>query len=508
MFKYFKSIAILILISNSLFARLPGDTDPDFRLFRGYVYAYVVDEGGNGVSGAVIMANMNIGFGTMEQGENVIEFGTTGPTGSVYITLDILVPFSWGSPTGHYIEAMVTSGPNCASVTSSSGVSSSTSYIIWPEFTVIQDCDMDGISDELEMQIAEKFKPILHKHSYDLQADLADFEISITGSGGTSITAINTNGGESFSSTIYSVNNLHIISGYNIDSYANTQSPKKWKLNFPNNDTFRHNGAPVGQRPVYYHVYKDDNYYYVQYWLYYNMNDLRSYNQTANNTWHEGDWEHVSIKLLRSSDGNYTPQKVNFYNHYGGRTRQASQAWWSSKSNLTYTSIQQGYDANHTHLHVWVSANSHALYNRYDSVYRASVHVFGIETEDYRDNVDYSPTGYDLYFEYDLLEKMGELYSNYDISSTHGNTYYPHYYILGGKPWLAFVGRLGGFWSNAVAETISPKMPTFRLGQEWYDFTSNLSGFGNSEPFISGSFDIVNISYTSDLPAGDDIYVE
>ncbi len=51
-------------------------------------------------------------------------------------------------------------------------------------------------------------------------------------------------------------------------------------------------------------------------------------------------------------------------------------------------------------------------------------------------------------------------------------------------------------------------MPTFRLGQEWKNFTSDLSGFGNSEPFISGSFDIVNISYTSDLPDGDEIDVE
>jgi len=28
--------------------------------------------------------------------------------------------------------------------------------------------------------------------------------------------------------------------------------------------------------------------------------------------------------------------------------------------------------------------------------------------EDYIDNVDYSSSGYDLYFEYDQLEKMGE----------------------------------------------------------------------------------------------------
>ena len=36
------------------------------------------------------------------------------------------------------------------------------------------DNDEDGIPDNFELQLAEKFKPVLHKHSFDFQEDLSD----------------------------------------------------------------------------------------------------------------------------------------------------------------------------------------------------------------------------------------------------------------------------------------------------------------------------------------------
>ncbi len=155
----------IALIQSILFARLPGDTDPYTRLFRGYIQARVYDAEGNGVSGVRIMANMNIGFGIEERGESAIKFGTTDSRGYVRIVLDIRAPRYWGSPSGHYIEAILTSGPNCTSEISNSEVSSSSSYSIWPVFSVIQDCDGNGINDEFEIQLAKKYSPQINFHN-------------------------------------------------------------------------------------------------------------------------------------------------------------------------------------------------------------------------------------------------------------------------------------------------------------------------------------------------------
>ena len=46
-----------------------------------------------------------------------------------------------------------------------------------------------------------------------------------------------------------------------------------------------------------------------------------------------------------------------------------------------------------------------------------------------------------MHFEYDKLEKMGELATK---SVTHDGISFPnHYYIKGGKQWLAYTGRVG-----------------------------------------------------------------
>ena len=229
-----------------------------------------------------------------------------------------------------------------------------------------------------------------------------------------------------------------------------------------------HSGAPVGNRPLYYHVYKSGNYYYLQYWYYFTMNDLRYDGQTKKKTWHESDWEHVAIKLQKSGD-NFTPVAVNFYIHTGGQTLSPDNCWWSSSNATTYSGIQKGYDENHTHLHIWLSKNAHASYNRYEPVYQYKLNwqYSGTEViEDYIDNVDYSPSGYDEYFPYDFLEKLGEV-DRGDLVTPRGNSKY----------WIAFEGRFGTYWTITIpfygpVGTPSPGPLTMNgENHEYYAFT-------------------------------------
>jgi len=43
------------------------------------------------------------------------------------------------------------------------------------------DLDGDGVSDDVEKQLAEKFAPVLHKHPLDRQEGLADFNEVLSG---------------------------------------------------------------------------------------------------------------------------------------------------------------------------------------------------------------------------------------------------------------------------------------------------------------------------------------
>src|SRR4029434_6981345 len=97
-----------------------------------------------------------------------------------------------------------------------------------------------------------------------------------------------------------------------------------------------------------------------------------------NHTWHEADWEHVTLRLVQQGS-TWVPDQINFYQHNGGHTRTPQQTWWSATNARSYGGIRQGYDATHTHLHLWIAADSHATYNRYDSVYHIEVsNLFGL----------------------------------------------------------------------------------------------------------------------------------
>ncbi|MCG8604635.1 hypothetical protein MJD09_06485, partial [bacterium] len=283
------------------------------------------------------------------------------------------------------------------STISSENTSTTTATTLYPVFHLgppIVDNDGDSVDDGLELQLAEKFKPVLHKHSWEKQQGLSNMDWLLTGKA--TLKAYNIAGSEVYNSTIADPSQIHVYQGSaDRDSFGSGDLWTFWKFNI--HDAYRYQGAPIGQRPVYYHVYKEDDYYYVQYWFFFNMNDLQD--QTVNGTWHEGDFEHVSIKVNSALD----PVAVNFYRHEGGRTFSPSECWWSSSDNPTYSGIAQGYTSSRTHLHIWIAANAHATYNRYSRVWRVSAAAamvdfcLSLDDEYYTDNVDFDPSGYDLY---------------------------------------------------------------------------------------------------------------
>ncbi len=340
-----------------------------------------------------------------------------------------------------------------------------------------------------------------------------------------SLSAYNTLGQKIYDSGINSPQELHVYLGSaDRDSHGIDDQYTFWLLDI--DDTYRYLSAPSGQRPLYYHVYEDPRYYYVQYWYFFNMNDISS--QTANNSWHEGDFEHVSIKINKIFEPTLEPVSVNFYRHEGGRTIPASDCWWSSSNSLSYSGIQQGYDPSHTHLHIWIAANAHASYNRYDKVYRITTQspvdpCPSLDNEDYKDNVDYDPTGYDLYFEYDFLDKLGE-FSESPLQQASNGGYYPYahnYYWFehyeptkSSKVWLTYAGRIGNYWGEGCLgigyqNSPSPAMPVYGTdSHEWLTFTqaTGTHGFGNlqeDKTFFGIEFVDVQITFVPDDPDGD-----
>ena len=345
---------------------------------------------------------------------------------------------------------------------------------IWPEFVVVYDLDDDLIDDDLELQIAEKFKPILHKHSYDLQAGLQNFD-NLLADGSFTLKVYNDNGQELHSEQIIGgQNSLHKWSLWHWDTYgAGSQSNEVYNLDLI--DSKRYSSAPIGQRPVYYHVYKDATYHYVQYWYYMGMNDITE--QATG--WHESDWEHVSIRLTQNG-GVFSADKVNFYRHEGGNTVSANSCWWSGSNTLTYSGIQQGYDENHTNLHVWIAANGHASYNRYSKLYKSefSINPLG-PLQTYKDRLDYDPSGYDLYFPYDILIKLGEVSKQSLVECPDsGYSLEFHSYPLGSgsKHWLAYRGRTG--WFSHTGSPFMPAKESANPSHEWTFFTDS-PNFGN-----------------------------
>lgn len=132
------------------------------------------------------------------------------------------------------------------------------------------------------------------------------------------------------------------------------------------------------------------------------------------------------------------------------------------------------------------------------------------DNEHFQDNVDYDPAGNDLYFEYDYLEKLGEIKSTVNA---HGVEWLVHFEATpSSKIWLPFIGRFGYHWASTcnVANTqhhFSPQSPAHGgISHEYYDFTiSYVQGFGNTVELSWAAELFVDVfnSWNWDLPDGD-----
>lgn len=505
---YYSRLFILFCITgNLIYGRLPGDSnDPSTRLYRGYAYGRVLDTENKPVKHARISVNLNLFFNYEEPTPRKVNVavGYTNQYGYFNITVDVNVPNRWGSPKAHYMDAIVTGGPECYTVDHSEGSKSLTSFFIRPIFNIIVDCDGNGVDDDIEWQIVEKFKPVFHKHSYDLQEGFSNFDDLLNNNYDEIQLKWTTLNGSGSGSTYLSKPDIHYwdkkssITTYDSFGYKIGEIVS-WEFDIPNR--LRHKGAEIGRRPLYYHIYKEDKFIYLQYWVFFNMNDLRSYNQSpGKNTWHEGDWEHVTIRLIRNND-EFEPDKINFYSHYGGYTRDAADCWWSNSNLNTYSRIKQGWDNNNNNLHIWVAANSHGMYNRFDRVFKIDTPT----NNDVVDNVDYDPSGNNLYFTYDRLEKLGDITAENNIMK-HSKVWSTHFKTKNKtKPWLGFAGRVGDSWVSTIflkgvgVSHPAALMPPFRRG--WKSFEVDYTSFGNELGIIKDK--VVKIIWVQDPTYGD-----
>lgn len=523
---YLGIVLMLLIIINQTFAREypPGSGGQGTWM----VFRYTVDvkdPNNNPVSNVAVRLTvfytLYLGGGNIESRVEIVN-GQTDSNGHVFLEAWADVTCCW--PEGYNFNYMYVSitDPNYTVLSSTNTTSNFPTAS--GNFTVVYDRDGDEIDDNLEQQLAYKFSPVLHKHSWEKQYGLSNVDW-ILSNGISNLKVYNNLGQTVYSTSMYYPAQIHVSLGTgDRDSFGVGEMWAYWKLDI--NNSYRYQAAPVGQRPLYYHVYKEGNYYYVQYWFFFGMNDL--INQTTNHTWHEGDFEHVSIKVNLSLD----PVAVNFYRHEGGRTVSPANCWWSSSNTKTYSQIQQGYSSTRTHLHVWIAANSHASYNRYDPIYHITAEGLvdpcpNLSNDNYYDNADYEPSGYDLYFEYDFLENLGEFEQSPLQQASNGGYYpYAHGYFWFehnvpkkfSKSWLTFIGRFGEFWLESCggffnwlgrAGTNSPLSPIYGdANHEWKSFTENYNpwGFGNyssDNSFFGIVFTYITITWDPDLLYGD-----
>ncbi|MCC7143439.1 MAG: hypothetical protein IT349_15180 [Candidatus Eisenbacteria bacterium] len=291
-----------------------------------------------------------------------------------------------------------------------------------------------------EQRIAERFAPVLHRHRLnERQKDLGDVDWTLAT--GTTMTVTDLLGRSPYHQRPVPPLHVHDETAGSWDSFGADVGPTMyWLLDLPG--SIHNEGAPIGLRSIYYHVFPLGAGAVVQYWFWFNANDHRANHDPEIDAFHEGDWEYVALYIERSPTG-WHPVQVNFQMHQGGESVPASECWWSPTAAANYSQVQQGYTADTTHLHVWFAANTHGTYNRFAPRYKLYVNGFDgcygrhIDAVDY--NIANSTRGPHGFFEYDRLVQLGEVWA---VSEAHGEHWAFH--LEGDGPeFLRFVGRFG-----------------------------------------------------------------
>ena len=279
-------------------------------------------------------------YGSEGDGSDIV-YGTTDSYG--YAILSTIVYYE-GYEEGHHMSAAVISGNY--TVVSSSNTYSNVSYDIDPDFDVILDTDQNGIQDNYELPLAEKFCPMLVLHHPTewiapepveyIGVDKSDLWFLLYNSQGQQVDDYPITDESLFSPP---VSNMHPwisnpacqnYSDLSADAYdyvgappgkaygvydmrfhynyaGNARSPNQWISHYEterNQNNFPHT--------IYAHLFLHNNKPVIQYWMFYPYND--GYNN------HEGDWEHINVRISSAEPSSATIEAIDYYFHHKVKT--------------------------------------------------------------------------------------------------------------------------------------------------------------------------------------------
>lgn len=313
----------MLSITIAAFAEPPGGGYNGYRQFAALFD--VDDENGDPVEGVDVKVLIQI-FGT--EGDNsTILYGTTNSQGWVNLstTLDY-----FGYELGHSMIASL--NDYHYTVTSSSNTSTTTSYNLYPNFDVVIDLDQNGIHDDWELPLAEKFCPSFKLHSIeDIDQWIAPEPVEImthsmywktfTWLTGHPVDDVLIGSTDNWNYSEYELPMAYDNPpGGSIEYLAiahfewaglNGNTPNSWHTAYQNErdyDNFRHT--------IYAHFFKQSNKIVIQYWIFYPFND--GYNN------HEGDWEHINVIITNQNPNTAAIDEIDFYFHERVQSRYPS----------------------------------------------------------------------------------------------------------------------------------------------------------------------------------------
>lgn len=208
-------------------------------------------------------------------------------------------------------------------------VCSATAILFLSLFSIAADMDDDGIDDEDEIMLAQKYAPIFYFEEdeevfpVNVEYFILNSNLNISEEDGTRLI-------DAHPSPEELGNYTDVEKNYYLDNRKGTI--------YDNGivEDYKKNEASLGYT-VYFHVFKNEGKTFIQYWLFY------VFNKGVLNT-HEGDWEMAQIIL----DENNKPYKAVYSQHVGGQAA----AW-------------KYVEKEGNHPKVYVARGSHANYFRY-----------------------------------------------------------------------------------------------------------------------------------------------
>lgn len=336
-----RTSAILILLFIILFS-IPSFTAEPGGTKTWMAYFYVIDQDGNPVGNVDIELIVTTWYGDPLDPSyyTCYEYGVTGSDGYGY--LECVIP-------GQYADGLDEMRANVIdtdfTVISSQNTYTYSNQAIWPQFTVIHDTDGNGVKDEWEMPLAQKFCPSLTLHDvtewiapepvvyigvtkqdlwfilYNSNGQFVnDYPIEdealfvppintyypwMSQSSSPDFSFVTGNGyvytGNPPGPPSYGQYYLRFHFNY-IGNNGDITSPSDWIAQY---ETERQqNQFP---HTTYAHLFLHNNKPVIQYWFFYPYND--GYNN------HEGDWEHINVRLSDQDPALATIEAIDFYFH-------------------------------------------------------------------------------------------------------------------------------------------------------------------------------------------------